>query len=553
MEIGSSVMNYMSKNMKNIKTTTLPNVLDDTEKMIQTAEKKTNSSQPNMSFTATVNSASEQFSNMTGTANTIADTMKTGGNYLNGKLGSLAESYAEAAGLGPLLGLTSKLGDISKLVMSGKCSPDAAKIMAVNSDVDEIIDTINLDNETISTLIKKRHQEEDILNSVPSVAYEIISSLNNVISTLETATDPDEAMDQMMEELGDAFVSSMNAAPDIDPYEMTVDIMLSTLTEMVSPILATLESAGMPKLPIIGSIQDVVVSIKKLGQVSSKISNTLTPQMKAQLKEELKQKKDGKSFMTRLLNMPIWSKIKEILELVWKLLQNLWNVVQFYFLFALKELLEILKPVFETFGLAAGIMLNMLPKMIDFVVSLLTNQMRFVMKLGKAIVKKVEEVFAACTLPANYISKYDTIISALATEIVSCEIALEEKDQSVDLYRDTFSLRDAISVVNNFQQEYDKKKKYIAKAKESGESDFSPEELDTMEKNLENIKYFNEKALSAAREEYAIERKNSEDMLSAHTDKEIFEKRVKDKTSIINGWDRSYEEILKKQKENKNV
>jgi len=182
----------------------------------------------------------------------------------------------------------------------------------------------------------------------------------------------------------------------LDEYDKSDELLDAAVNAIVEPLVKALEPFldldGMPDLPLLGSLKDIIQSIKDMGRIQRETKKYLKKNKKNKKDKEESAAEDKRSFMEKLNDSEVGKVCAEVVKLLIVLAQQLVMFIMFFFYYLISELIDLLKPVFEAFGIIAGTFIGMLTKLND-VLKGGFNIGALILLIMKLIWEKLQSIF----------------------------------------------------------------------------------------------------------------------------------------------------------------
>lgn len=324
----------------------------------------------------------------------------------------------------------------------------------------------------ISALTEQREKDYALLSSyvqgnadIDLSNLKISEDLHNVVVQLEKIKEEMKA-EMNFEKFGDAIVSSAESS-----FQAGRESAVETLQTMIDPLTAAvlalqdsvLTKMGIPEVPVIGNIQQIIVKIGEIGRVVSRLSSEDRENAKKAAKKEAEE--SGGNMVERLYEDSIVDKIvTELRNTFWEVLELLQKIIACIEPFLLMMLLEKLKPVIDYFGLAVGEIYGIAENAYTVGKMLIFNQAKLLDLFAEAIRSKIEDLW---DIVRYFIHggelPNDAMISAIAKDIVCCDFDIQAKQLDVALIQSNQQLYSEKNTLEELKDRY--KKDYGNKGK----------------------------------------------------------------------------------------
>lgn len=368
----------------------------------------------------------------------IVDNSKLGGALKGGIQDMLASPAANE-----LLRISGKLNSISKTTkLDLSCN-------MIQEEIDALEDTINLDNELMNDLIAKRTGgiNGEFNTSVGETAALILNKIKTQIE--DTIITSKENIDMFIEAMM-GIVHDLLNTEGYDP-EVIIFMALEQLMAMLEPILAL---PGMPSIPIIGDLTDMLQKMIKLAQIANKLGQKDNSNKEEEATGTWEKTKEAATDVTlKAYNwiVDIFNDIKALFLEIWEMLPML---LQFYWVFLLSELIEMIKPVIDYFGLVAGPYIKLLatlPSLVMMIFNFNTVSKRYLWERLKRKFAPLLDAVSGLANPGN--ADDNEKIKYLYTEILTSELDMGGKQIELDQVKTTIKINKADKLLQKMEKE----------------------------------------------------------------------------------------------------
>lgn len=299
---------------------------------------------------------------------------------------------------------------------------------------DILSDNIQIEEDRV-LLEEYKNQKSETLNIGAMVKEELMKTINELQNT---KNELEKELDAFAGVLWDEFVSHASQSPE-EIFNQIFEPFLQALT----PLMEVVSSVGLPEVPIIGNIQNIIQKIAKTGQLIAKLPKEVRDaarkeaEAKKKVEQELrkaeadaataerklKQENQNMSWWERqkddFKNSPIGKVILEIVEIFKQVLQIITMICQCALYAAILMILEKLKPIIGMLGDVVALVTNAYTvlKMLMF------SQAQMLKFFYKMLEEKLSELYGIVTyvidggwsLPVNF------MISAIYADMLCCE------------------------------------------------------------------------------------------------------------------------------------
>lgn len=247
-----------------------------------------------------------------------------------------------------------------------------------------------------------------------------------------------QELDAIQMDLEATIDEQLTSFTTTDGLEILIDQMITTMMEGLKPLTSLPE---MPPLPLVDSLVSILKCMATVGSAVSKAEDEMKNKVNLKTAGDLIQeaedhyqdyyldKSDKDSVMKKL-----GDKILEVLQTIWEILKLIPQYIQCFFYLCLKELLDLLKPVFQAFGLVLGTCLSLVERVGD----LIFNTGQFLMwcwhALIKSLSKKLGILGGLCQYAINPSIGINEQILIMQREVVKVESSLEYTDLLLKQY-----------------------------------------------------------------------------------------------------------------------
>jgi hypothetical protein len=225
-------------------------------------------------------------------------------------------------------------------------------------------------------------------------------------------------------------------------------------------------------------LNDLIATLGRMGKVEKMIQDSLTPEQKKQWKEMTKQQNEGKSIWQRIRESVIGQTVNEICQTVWEIIKLLPTIINFFWLALLKELIDLLKPVFEAFGIIAGTFMGLIKDVPDLLTSSWNLAMTIGYKLLKVAYEKISNIFSIFYLIGDVQGPVDDQINILQRDMLSCRYDITEKNLELNKSFASKAKDNMQKAVSTLKSQMDKEKIEEYKQLLSGEYSNAKSNLD---------------------------------------------------------------------------
>jgi len=294
----------------------------------------------------------------------------------------------------------------------------------------------------ISALTQQRENDYSLLSgyvygnaNASDSSFDISKFFSDVIAQLEKIKEQMQAemnWEKFVDTLGDTFTSAFQAGRENAMDKLTA--MLDPLTAAVVTLQdAVLTKMGIPDIPVIGNIQQILVKLGDIGRVVSRLPAETRAQARKAAKEE--EEKKGGSALARLYENSILEKIvNQLVDLFWQALDLLKQIINCIYPFLLMMLIEKLKPVIEFFSLALGEIVGIAENAYTVAKMIIFNQAQLLNLFAETIRSKVEELWDVVRFFIHGGSlPNDAMISAVAMDIICCDFQIKADNLDINL------------------------------------------------------------------------------------------------------------------------
>lgn len=205
----------------------------------------------------------------------------------------------------------------------------------------EYDETIKLDQEIVSELLYKRQSMSSQFNLV----FEIYNKFKTDIGKMRSNSYAE--LLKSVEKLIGPIIDAFTTPGPLDPVVIAANLF-SELVDLITPFL---EIEGMPEIPLIGELGPILEKLAKMAKIASKIGATRFGKDNKTIGEQLKEK-DGELLDTAY--DAVGKLLNDIADVIWHIIEMMPMIVEFFIVTFLMELLDMIKPVIDYFGLSLG-------------------------------------------------------------------------------------------------------------------------------------------------------------------------------------------------------
>ena len=245
---------------------------------------------------------------------------------------------------------------------------------------------------------EKNSAQQDLAFAIK--AYENLQKKNITTKQIigdqvaESVAEVKELFNEMRVSILKTINPLLNPWETLDEYDKSDELLDAAITAIIDPLVKALEPFldldGMPDLPLIGSLKDIIQSIKDMGQIQKETKKYI--KKKGETDKSKSAAEDKRSFSEKLNDSEVGKVCAEVVKLMIILAQQLVMFVMFFFYYLISELIDLLKPVFEAFGIIAGTFIGMLTKVKDVMTGIF-NFGTLLLLIMKLIWEKLQSIF----------------------------------------------------------------------------------------------------------------------------------------------------------------
>lgn len=307
----------------------------------------------------------------------------------------------------------------------------------------------NLKNlrEDLSKKYSELESDNDILCSVYRQVKESQTEGLGVATELKsTIEEIRELKDQMETALMDYALCGWGSGRS---FEEMFSELFDPLIEALDPLLDPISMLGIPEIPIISTIPELIKKFANLGRIISKLPPEIRRQAIAEAEEAKKQnkktyeeKREAAGANTTWKRMAydyensdsiIWKLIREIVEIFKAVIEMLETICSCLEVFAILIVIDKFKPILDQFKIMVGDAVTIFEGVKDLLKCIITGKYSLLKLLQKVLMSKVESIVDILTyvcsgtnLPSN------ALISACYADIISCQCDISAFQLSID-------------------------------------------------------------------------------------------------------------------------
>lgn len=293
--------------------------------------------------------------------------------------------------------------DRLKFLANGSFSDEDAEMMKIQLEINEKRNQLSADAEYYERYLKEESKDEGIMAKIRQYPIDMRKSL-----------------DRLNANMWETLVDGINFQP-VDIFEVALNLLVEQFTEALQPFL---EVPNMPEIPLLGDLKNFLQTLSRMGQVEKMISKNLTPSQKKAW--EAKKQQDNKEPLCKKIRSQLGELVKELKETFDSIIRLIPSMINFFWLALLNELIQLLKPVFDAFGIVAGTYMKLLSSVPEF----LTSSWKLAETLGYRLLKiayaKLEGIFNIFYLIGDVPGNIEDQQKIVENDMAKCKYEIDQ-------------------------------------------------------------------------------------------------------------------------------
>ena len=366
------------------------------------------------------------------------------------------------------------------------------KVHERRNDIEELNGQICADWDYIRSLEESKAGNQ-------SLGYAIKQEIQSAIEELRQTRDE---MWNEVEEFAIGMVTLSNYTGKGMTEEELFSMLFDPLQAALQPILDFLPNLGLPEIPIIGNLTQIIKKISDMGRMIRRLPQEYVDAARKEAEEAKAAEKElaAAQKTERQRGMGWWDRraddfknsqfgkiCKEIVDILGEVLHIIAMIAQNVTLFAILELIKLLKPVLDAFQIAVGTVVTLLENAYTLIRTLIYSSAQLLRYFYKMLEKKLTQLWdilvyvcsGGWSLPENL------MISAAYGDIVCCNIEISGLMCEIE----NLDLSHSIALTDEQISAYQAKAEELAvKIKNSGTSRQSRREYQNDRSDIMNIK-----------------------------------------------------------------
>lgn len=238
-------------------------------------------------------------------------------------------------------------------------------------------------------------------------------------------------------------------------FEELFSELFDPLIEALDPLLDPISQLGIPEIPLINEIPNIIKKFTNMGRIISKLPPEIRNQAieeakaakekaKAAKEADYKSKREAAGANTTWTRMAydyensdsfVWKLVREIVEIFKAVVEMIEAIASCLEIFAILIIIDKFKPVIDMFKLQLGDAITILTGVKDLLKCIITGKYSLIKLLGKVLMSKVEGIMDFFTYVCNGIDlPSNAMISACYMDIISCQCDISSLQLSIDYF-----------------------------------------------------------------------------------------------------------------------
>ena len=315
------------------------------------------------------------------------------------------------------------------------------RIQEWNNDLSSTQQQWDEDKVLLSTYKEDKVKIEQIGFDIKEQIKTVVEEIENTVSSLESE----------LLNAGLGLVNTFKSQATLTPEEI-FNMLFEPFMQALEPLMSIIGTVGLPEIPVIGNIQNIIQQIAKTGSIISKLPKQVREAARAEAKlkkqkEELEKKKketsdqlaeaqnaqkEGSSWdrPSEFAKSRLGKIVNDIVSIFWDVLKIITMICECAVIAAIMMLIEKIKPIVGALGNIVAIITSAQTVMKMLILS--ASQM--VRYFYKMLVDKLSELWdiISFVVDGGFSLPVNALISGVHADMICCEFEMSSINMKID-------------------------------------------------------------------------------------------------------------------------